>query len=101
MLTPAPRPPSAYADAAWLRRGRELLRPGKLWTVAGFPGYTVNEAGEVWREAYTDRGGRRRDRHLVQGRWFAGGLQYRLFKASGFATGISQRKLRGRLVRAA
>ena len=99
MLTPTPRPPTAYADAHWLRRGRELLRPPKLWTVAGFPGYTVDEFGTVFREAYITAGGRRRPKRALVSKCVAGTYHYRM-RQDGREVAVSQRKLRTLLVRA-
>ncbi|MGY3091065.1 hypothetical protein ACVWYF_004129 [Hymenobacter sp. UYAg731] len=84
--------PDRHRPDAW-KRGQFLPARARSWTVAGFPGFTVDEAGTVWREAYTDRRGHRRGRHEVVRKCVATTYHFRLFR-EGVPVAISQKKLR-------
>jgi hypothetical protein len=87
-----PALPDRHCPEAW-KRGQFLPAPARTWLIAGFPGFSVDEAGTVYREAYTDRKGSRRPRRALRSRSLAGTSHYKLFR-DGFPVSISQKKLR-------
>jgi hypothetical protein len=91
---------SEYAARQWLKEANgRLPLPATTWQVDGFPGYTVDVEGCLFREAYTDAAGHRRRRKEVRTIVVKGSSQFRLFR-NGFPVWVSRRKMRALLRKA-
>lgn len=89
-LLPPRAHPRAYAQ------GLYLPAPARRWTIDGFPGFTIDENGRLWRGAYTDAAGHRRAAKEMRTRTLLNTSHFRLC-AGGRVVWISQRKMRALL----